>query len=780
MIEQTMADARARLRADGWQALSGGEVPWLTLAAELVRSDPRAQELAGYGALADGEAGWGCVCLSEAGRRYRAAGASLAAEWVEGLEAQVRSASFPAFEDDGGLLGALGAWLRLRVQDVAGWMAGEGVESPEQGRPPESAESAARYLTWSLRLRSTRLGGGSALRLAQLGSRLGLDEVDQLWLGALLALERDLLLQRKLQVELGTSGRCSAGMWALVLARQPGDEVALLARLDAGRPLVGLSLVHLNPPAERPRSGRRHAWLEVDDAVTAWVDGGESTPGGVEGAVRAVSVVAPTYGASIASRVESLERALRLVEEGGVGGNVAICSLSEASGRLWVASAAHRLGRAVVEASVGPVLAGRVALDVFCGVSAREARLRGALLFVVGVREAEAHGRAVAEALDRWAVLGGATPVLFDAPLDGIEVLRQRADRLYEVRWMLPTMDEQVRLWDEAILGRTDAGIDDATLRAQIAHPAMDASDIETTVQLALNQTRLLQGRGIDVATLSGLVSSRRSQALSGVANRVRTSLGWGDVVLPDAVLTGLMEIITYARYHRKVYEEWGFAAKMPYGRSNSSLFTGPPGTGKTMMAGLVARELGMELFQVDVSQIISKWVGETEKNLSRIFDEASRSHAVLLFDEADSLFGKRTHVKSSNDRYSNLEVNYLLQRIEAFDGITILTTNYPDNIDDAFARRIRFKVEFPFPEPEERARLWEVCLPPGADVDAGVDFAALGRQFELAGGHIKNAVIRAAFHAAEEGCAISAVLLREAATTECRALGKLVRVSGA
>jgi SpoVK/Ycf46/Vps4 family AAA+-type ATPase len=194
------------------------------------------------------------------------------------------------------------------------------------------------------------------------------------------------------------------------------------------------------------------------------------------------------------------------------------------------------------------------------------------------------------------------------------------------------------------------------------------------------------------------------------------------------------------------------------------------------MTASIIARELGMDLFRVEISAIVSKYVGETEKNLAKVFDEAASGHAVLLFDEADALFTKRTEVKSSNDRYSNLEVNYLLQKIESFEGVTVLTTNNADNIDEAFARRIKFKVNFPFPDEQERARLWEFMLPASVERAEAIDFRRLGRAFDLAGGNIKNAVLRAAFQAAEAGAAVDTEFLEHAGIAESREMGKLVR----
>jgi SpoVK/Ycf46/Vps4 family AAA+-type ATPase len=193
------------------------------------------------------------------------------------------------------------------------------------------------------------------------------------------------------------------------------------------------------------------------------------------------------------------------------------------------------------------------------------------------------------------------------------------------------------------------------------------------------------------------------------------------------------------------------------------------------MCAGVIARELDMELFRVDLSRVVSKWIGETEKNLARVFDEAQRSNAVVLFDEADSLFAKRTEVKSSVDRYANLEVNFLLQRMETFNGITVLTTNFEDTIDSAFKRRLTFRIRFEKPDAEARAALWEKMFPPTAELADDVDFAELGRRFEVSGGNIRNAAIRAAFLAANEEHIIDQDTLVRATLREAREMGVLI-----
>ncbi|MBK9034718.1 MAG: ATP-binding protein [Myxococcales bacterium] len=272
-------------------------------------------------------------------------------------------------------------------------------------------------------------------------------------------------------------------------------------------------------------------------------------------------------------------------------------------------------------------------------------------------------------------------------------------------------------------------------------------------------------------------------EGLRGVLDAKLTTLGmritwrqrWDDLVLPDEAALDVREFIARVKHRRRVFLEWGFGRKVAKGLGLSALFSGPPGTGKTMVAGLIATELKLDLYQIDLSKVVSKWVGETEKNLGELFDAAEAGHAILLFDEADSLFAKRTEVKSSNDRYANLEVNYLLQRMESFSGIVILTTNHDTAIDDAFRRRLSLRVEFPVPEPDERALLWRALLPPEAAIDPDLDFAALGDRFEMTGGYIKNAAVRAAFLAADEGTAIGMRHLVRAARAEYTAMGKVV-----
>ena len=227
---------------------------------------------------------------------------------------------------------------------------------------------------------------------------------------------------------------------------------------------------------------------------------------------------------------------------------------------------------------------------------------------------------------------------------------------------------------------------------------------------------------------------------------------GWDDIVLPPAVKRLVQSIPDHVRLGPTVLEDWDFASRLPYGRGVGALFSGPSGTGKTMCAQVIANALGVELMQVELARCVSKYIGETEKNIDRCFTAAEAASAVLLFDEADAMFGKRTEIKDAHDRHANVEVAYLLQRIEAYEGLVILTSNLRTNIDQAFLRRLRFVVDFPMPDAADRSRIWQLAFPGRTRRGADVDTAFLARRLPLSGGSIQAIAVNAAFAAAAEG----------------------------
>jgi len=277
--------------------------------------------------------------------------------------------------------------------------------------------------------------------------------------------------------------------------------------------------------------------------------------------------------------------------------------------------------------------------------------------------------------------------------------------------------------------------------------------------------------------SLSGLSAACRSQShhrLSELSVRIEAKYTWADLVLPEEKTALLKEICAQVKHQYRVFAEWGFERKVAYGRGLSVLFSGPPGTGKTLAAQVMAAELQLDLYKIDLSGVVSKYIGETEKNLNRIFAEGERSNAILFFDEADALFGKRTEVKDAHDRYANIETSYLLQKMEEYEGMVILATNLRSNMDEAFTRRIRFIVEFHFPDAALRARIWKSHFPGEAPVRDGIDYDFLARRFQVAGGSIRNIVLNTAFLAAESNEEISMKHILHGVRREFEKIGKL------
>jgi hypothetical protein len=324
----------------------------------------------------------------------------------------------------------------------------------------------------------------------------------------------------------------------------------------------------------------------------------------------------------------------------------------------------------------------------------------------------------------------------------------------------LPAEDQRKAMWQEALPAASERVVAECARRYAIS-PGL----LQRTASAVV-------GRDVGIEQVHGALRVQLERKLLGLAQRIETKQTWDDLVLPVDQFDLLMELVARVKHRRQVLEEWGFAAKVGKGLGLSVLLSGPPGTGKTMIAGLLARELGLDLYQVDLSRIVSKYIGETEKQLAALFEAAESGHAILLFDEADSLFGKRTEVKSSNDRYANLEVNYLLQRMEAFSGISLLTTNHETAIDKAFQRRLALHVRVPMPDEEQRELLWRTMFPARAKRAQDLDLARLAAEFQMSGGYIKNAVLRAAYLAADEGGPIGDAHLRRAARAEYEAMG--------
>jgi SpoVK/Ycf46/Vps4 family AAA+-type ATPase len=262
---------------------------------------------------------------------------------------------------------------------------------------------------------------------------------------------------------------------------------------------------------------------------------------------------------------------------------------------------------------------------------------------------------------------------------------------------------------------------------------------------------------------------------LADLATKISPRYGWEDIVLPVDTIAQMREMVNTVRQRPVVYGKWGFGQKLSLGKGLSALFAGESGTGKTMAADIMAGELELDLYKIDLSMLVSKYIGETEKNLRKVFSEAETSNAILFFDEADAIFGKRSEVKDSHDRYANVEISYLLQRMESYDGLVILATNMRSNLDEAFTRRLHFITEFPFPEASDREVIWKVNFPKQTPIANDVDFRLLAERYRIAGGNIRNIIMAAAFLAADDGQIVGMDHLFHAARREYQKIGRLI-----
>jgi len=279
-----------------------------------------------------------------------------------------------------------------------------------------------------------------------------------------------------------------------------------------------------------------------------------------------------------------------------------------------------------------------------------------------------------------------------------------------------------------------------------------------------------------DKPAMKDIFTAARAQSgyeLAALTRKVDVRCTWNDIVLPQEAMTQLREICRRVIYRHRVLGEWDFDSKLSLGKGVNALFSGPSGTGKTMAAEIIANELGLDLYKIDLSGVVSKYIGETEKNLDRIFTAAESANAILFFDEADALFGKRSEVRDAHDRYANIEISYLLQKMEQYEGVTILATNLRQNLDDAFMRRMAFIIHFPFPDEESRRRIWAGIWPKAVPLAADVELEFLARQFKLSGGNIKNIALAASFLAAADGGEVAMECLIRATKHEYQKMGK-------
>lgn len=586
---------------------------------------------------------------------------------------------------------------------------------------------------------------GHRLRLRDLAATFALDDTDLDLLLAALAADVD----PRFEPLFGylnddvTRRRPSAAL-ALELAGLPLASGEGHARLLHG-PLATGALVELED-AERPFPSRG---LRVPDRVVSFLLGDDTPDAALAGVVSAVPDLVWGDPSPLA----------RAIEDG-----VSLAYLREpatGSGRILAVEALQLAG-------MRPLVLDLTALlrqpDPYrlAAIAAREARLSSGGIVASPVSAAGERPGLLAALVCR------PQPLLLVGDVTWDQAWTPAAPMLVDVPASTPA--ERTRLWEHALDGAVlDCGALDATAQFRLRPEDVTHAAQSALVQSALSPDRRVTAHHVRLGARSG-----NGSALERLARRIEPAVGWDDLVLPAQVLTALHEVELRARHRERVLGEWRMRPGGGRGIGVAALFAGDSGTGKTMSAEVIAAALGLELYVVDLATVVDKYVGETEKNLERIFTAASGVNAVLLFDEADAVFGKRSEVRDAHDRYANIESAYLLQRMESFDGLAVLATNLRANIDDAFTRRLDVLVDFPLPEVEQRRALWDRCLGTavarGDDLD--LDFCA--GAFELAGGSIRSSAVTAAYLAAADMGIVSMRHLVTAVQREYRKLGRL------
>jgi AAA+ superfamily predicted ATPase len=567
-----------------------------------------------------------------------------------------------------------------------------------------------------------------------------------------------------------------------ILAGSPAERMEVRKALSPDSPLIRHGLISYLPASHGYNQTFLSCPLRIDERIAGFLLGSKAMDGRI---ARFAAIWNGEPDLDLVTLPESEQKRLHgyagrnsgrhRAHEGGV---VLHFHGQPGTGRISMAKGiCHRLGMPLLIVDVERMTASEVPFNEAVALLFREAALQPAAVCLTNIDSLgeDAAGR------DRFKAVSvemARTPhpvfMIGDAPLKIAGVID--GARLLSVEFPTPGLCRRKEFWErEGGRGlRIEAGVDYGALAGRFRFtPGQVRGAIAAAANLA--SWRHPDYPQIREDDLFAACRDHSNPRLCELARKIVPRQSWDDLVLPDNQLEQLQELCNQSKYRHIVYGDWGFDSKLSYGKGLSALFTGPPGTGKTMAAEVIANELQLDLYKIDLSQVVTKYIGETEKNLDRIFQEARTSNAILFFDEADALFGKRTEIKDAHDRYANIETGYLLQKIEEYEGIAILATNLRSNMDEAFVRRMHFIVEFPFPKERERRAIWERIWPEATPRCNSIDPAVLAKRFEISGGNIRNIALSAAFMAADDGGAIAMQHLLRAARREYQKMGKIV-----
>jgi hypothetical protein len=673
------------------------------------------------------------------------------------------------------------AILRL----LAGGGQGASGASVAAGVPAAVAASLDEIALRIARTRDASMRAGIDLLLPRLSQIFHLDPFEERCVLICLAPEVDRKYEQiyaYLHDDL-TRRKPTIGLVLELLCASPEEMFAARAAFEPRGTLLQARLIHVEGMREglSPLLSRG---LKLEDRIAGFLLGSRTIAPAVQDLAHLVAPVArpdvsliagdmrARLGAAIRERLERTEPGSLVVYLHGPHG---------AETAALAHAVCHDLGMPLIEADVERMLADPRPFDETAWLVAREAVLQPAALCVSEFDQlfAEEQGqtppreklRALVTAVQ---ALSRVTFLLSTRPWSPAGVL-ESLDGFVEIALGAPDGAAAEALWEQRLRGKPlGDGIDPGTFASRFK---LTPGQVGDAVALA-GSLASWRAPGDGTISAGDLAAACRAQAglrLSRVARKVEPCYGWEDIVLPADQLEQLREIRDQAQHRHVVFGEWGFGRRLSLGKGLSTLFSGPPGTGKSMAAEVLARELGLDLYKIDLSRVVSKYIGETEKNLDRVFAAAEASNAILFFDEADALFGKRSEVRDSHDRYANVEVSYLLQKMEEYEGVAILASNLRQHLDQAFLRRLAFMVHFPFPDEESRLRIWEHAWPEETPLDDDVDFGFLAHEFRLSGGNIRNIVVAAAFLAAAARGRVTQSHLLHATRREYQKMGKSV-----
>ena len=552
----------------------------------------------------------------------------------------------------------------------------------------------------------------------------------------------------------------TVGLTLEVLSDDHAGRLSLRPLFYRDAPLVRHSLIVIGEQGQANQA-MPNRQLSLDPHVAEALLGYQGIDPRLYGIVRSVEPIQHDGGSS-----DALAQALRQRRDA----RVYIGGRWQSEKEQTIAAASGQIGLAVLSVSTpGLVQSGEP--QRLLSLTLRDARLLNAALIIDGYggQDTEAEGVALAGDLVTG-LQNHPLPVFFSDR--AATPARLPVDLHLQFEYPMPPFEERQRSWELA------GGLAHEEALQLAAMYRLGAREVRSTVEMARSIAHLERRDEITLTDLKNAARTQSQPRLTSLAKKITPHYTWDDIVLPPDRTAQLREITNQVLYQHVVYEDWGLARKSSLGRGVAALFAGQSGTGKTMAAEVIANDLGLDVYKIDLSGLVSKYIGETEKNLARVFEEASDTNAILFFDEADAVFGKRSEVKDSHDRYANIEVSYLLQKMEEYDGIVVLATNLRANLDDAFLRRMRAIVEFPFPEVEDRLSIWERTLTAAAPLDDDVDLRFMAHRFRIAGGNIRNIVLLGAFLAASEDKPIGMAHLIHAAKREYQKLGRLIAES--